>query len=121
MLMIYKNLIELYNIIILACVYLFFGILYSITINHFSKFIFKKTSNPILTVFNICLLMLSTVIYAFIINDVMHNMPLPLIGNVNERANIINVQKGTIIFALSLFLFQTELRLQVIDLSSRYF
>ena len=104
-----EHLIQSYNVMILGIVYLIFGLTSSYIINNFSPIIRPNESKLQLGI-EICIEVAITILFAYIIHQIIENIPLPMAGSTENQLQTIREVRGGIIIAFSMFALQTTLR-----------
>lgn len=103
------HLIRSYDVMILGIVYLVFGLASSFLINKFSLPM-QPGDSKIKIVIEILLEVAVTVLFAYIIHQIVEKMPLPMAGTTEIKQQIIREVRGGIVIAFSMFVLQVKLR-----------
>lgn len=104
-----EHLMRSYNVMILGLVYLLFGLASSYFINRFSPIATPETNKEML-VLEIAIEVAITVLFSYFIHVIIERLPLPMIGPIDLRLQIIREVRGGIVIAFAMFTLQIKLR-----------
>ena len=101
--------IKSYDVMVLGIVYLIFGLASSYLINRLSPSLSKGDSRIKISI-EIMLEVAVTVLFSYIIHQVVERMPLPMAGSKELQYKIIREVRGGIVIAFAMFSLQIKLR-----------
>ena len=108
-----EHLIRSYNVMVLGIAYLILGLTSSYFINKWSPPAKKGTSKEVLA-FEIAVEVAVTVLCSYFIHVIIEKLPLPMIGPIDLKLEIIREVRGGIVIAFAMFTLQIKLRNKIL-------